>query len=80
MDKQVYKIDLREMVRDFLSESDLSYRSLNATDQHAIRVAHIKHFLSEMKSRGHTDDEILNALVDVVQMLSSGMSVEDISF
>jgi len=33
-----------------------------------------------MKNRGHAEDEILNALVDVVQMLSSGMSVEDISF
>ena len=80
MTRQLRNIDLREMVRDFLNEADFSYRSLNNADQHAIRVAHIKHFLSEMKRRGHAEDEILNALVDVVQMLSSGMSVEDISF
>tara|TARA_Y100000310_G_scaffold274899_1_gene291201 strand:- start:601 stop:843 length:243 start_codon:yes stop_codon:yes gene_type:complete len=80
MDKQVYKIDLREMVRDFLNEGDFSYRSLSDDYQHSIRVVSLKNFLVEMKRRGHTDDELLRALTDIVQMLSSSGSVEDISF
>ena len=80
MARQIHNINLREMVRDFLNEADFTYRSLGDDYQHAIRVAGLKNFLTDMKRRGHTDDEILSTLVDVVQMLNSGMSVEDISF
>jgi len=61
--------DLRRAILENLHEGNPNFEFLSDIDQHDMRVVQIQNFLISMKNRGHTNQEILEALSQVMKNL-----------